>query len=109
MIKTRVNTGFYLKIFRIFLLNSIDQKMKTPICLIIGQSSSSPFWGSLISTLLQILVAFGLFVVIRQVVLWYFRLNTIVANQELLLKEQQLTNELLKEQLALLQKPTETK
>ena len=91
------------------MLNSIYQKMKTTICLIIGQSSSSPFWGSLLSTLLQILVAFGLFLVIRQVVLWYFRLNTIVANQELLLKEQQLTNELLKEQIALLQKPIETK
>lgn len=56
--------------------------------------------------ILPILIAVGfcavVFIVLRDVALWYWKVNTIVQNQERLIKSQRETNNLLSEQINLL-------
>ena len=76
--------------------------MSHKLNLIIAQSSSGEFFSTLIPVLLVMAVMFGVFLIIRELVLWYWKVNTIVNNQEAQLNEQRLTNQLLKQQNDLL-------
>lgn len=62
---------------------------------------------SLISGLIGIGICIAIFIVLREVVMWYWKINIIVTNQERQLKAQQETNNLLSEQISLLRSQIE--
>lgn len=64
-----------------------------------AQSGSSP---TLLGGLFALLIIVLIFLALREVVMWYWKVNTIIANQEKLLKTQGETNDLLSEQLSVL-------
>lgn len=56
--------------------------------------------------IIPLLIAIGasiiVFIILRDVSLWYWKINTIVQNQERLIKSQQETNNLLSEQITIM-------
>lgn len=60
--------------------------------------SSQTLLGGLFALLIIVLI----FLALREVVMWYWKVNTIIANQEKLLKTQGETNSLLNEQLSVM-------
>ena len=63
--------------------------------------------NSLVSGLIAIGICIAIFIVLREVVMWYWKINIIVANQERQIKAQQETNNLLSEQISLLRSQIE--
>jgi hypothetical protein len=64
-----------------------------------GQSIAS---GSLIGGVITLVVLFLLFLALREVVMWYWKINIIIENQAQQIKTQQETNNLLSEQITLM-------
>jgi len=73
-----------------------------------GQSIAS---GSIIGGVVTLVVLFLLFLALREVVMWYWKINTIIENQATQIRTQQETNNLLSEQITLMKgyyKPEQT-
>lgn len=52
------------------------------------------------SLIILLAIVVGIFLICRNITLWYFRITDIIQKQETTIKETQATNALLKEQLA---------
>ncbi len=61
-------------------------------------SSSQTLFGGLFALLIIVLI----FLALREVVMWYWKINAIIENQEKLLKSHKETNNLLSEQLSVM-------
>jgi len=58
--------------------------------------------GSLIGGLIALAILIAIFLVLREVVMWYWKINTIINNQAQQIRTQQETNNLLSEQITLM-------
>ena len=58
--------------------------------------------GSLTGGVIALVILCLLFLVLREVVMWYWKINTIIENQAKQIKTQQETNNLLSEQITLM-------
>lgn len=67
-----------------------------------AQSELGSNFGGLIGGLFVIGFAVLLFIVFRQIVLWYWKVDLIIKNQEIQIRSQQETNNLLSEQISIL-------
>lgn len=65
-----------------------------------AQFGSSP--SSLLSGIIALLLLALLFLTLREVVMWYWKINTIIDNQATQIRTQQETNNLLSEQITLM-------
>lgn len=69
-----------------------------------AQSGTDSIVGTLIETILIMAIAVGIFLILRSLVLWYWKVYEIILNQEKQIFEQQQTNILLKKQTEALNK-----
>jgi len=73
----------------------------TPLFLF-AQSGTDSFIGTLIETVIIMAIAVGIFLILRSLVLWYWKVYDIIGNQEKQIFEQQQTNHLLEKQIEVL-------
>jgi len=66
---------------------------------VFAQSDSS---GTIYAALIALAILLIIFLALREVVMWYWKVNTIVDNQIKLIRTQQETNNLLSEQISLM-------
>jgi len=64
-----------------------------------AQSAAGGDIPGIFSFIIAIAIAIGIFIALRAVMLWYWKVDIIIQNQEKLIKTQQETNELLERQL----------
>lgn len=76
----------------------------TVIALIIPAvaSAQSGLSGSFFGALIGLAIVILIFLLLREVVMWYWKINAIIENQEKQLNSQQETNNLLSEQITLM-------
>lgn len=67
-----------------------------------AQAEAASSFSGLIGGLMVIGVAILIFLVFRQIVLWYWKVDLIIKNQEIQIRSQQETNNLLSEQISIL-------
>lgn len=72
--------------------------------ILFAQSGGDSFVGTLIETIFIMAIAVGMFLILRSLVLWYWKVYDIINNQEKQIYEQQQTNDLLKKQIEILNK-----
>jgi len=74
-------------------------------CLLFAQASTGDsFVGALLLTVFIMGIAVGIFLILRSLVLWYWKVYEIIGNQEKQIFEQHQTNNLLKKQIEILNK-----
>lgn len=72
--------------------------------LLFAQAGGDSLVGTLTLTVFIIAIAIGAFLILRSLVLWYWKVYEIIGNQEKQIHEQQQTNNLLKNQIEILKK-----
>ena len=97
------------------MLHNQDKSMKKLILLItffiflpvfVFAEGSGEFLGMLFIALISLGIGIGIFLILRGVVLWYWKVYDIIENQTKLIYEQQRTNYFLEVQNQLLEKLT---